>query len=110
MVYLKGGQTLNISGQAQNFPQQFTVTGDAKNNNDLLKEFQKFFEGYAAKVNVGEMVAQDEATFLKTIDRIKNDIEKGIDAAAKKTSADSEVADFKKDELHACLLYTSRCV
>ena len=48
MVYLKGGQTLNISGQAQNFPQQFTVTGDAKNNNDLLKEFQKFFEGYAA--------------------------------------------------------------
>ncbi|UBB88671.1 TlpA family protein disulfide reductase [Candidatus Kaistella beijingensis] len=104
MVYLKGGQTLNISGQAQNFPQQFTVTGDAKNNNDLLKEFQKFFEGYAAKVNVGEMVAQDEATFLKTIDRIKNDIEKGIDAAAKKTSADSEVADFKKDELHASLL------
>ena len=50
------------------------------------------------------MVAQDEATFLKTIDRIKNDIEKGIDAAAKKTSADSEVADFKKDELHASLL------
>ncbi|NOK07362.1 TlpA family protein disulfide reductase, partial [Myxococcus xanthus] len=47
MIYLKGGQQLNISGQAANFPNQFTITGDAKNNNDFLMDVQKFVQGYA---------------------------------------------------------------
>ena len=37
MIYLKGGQEFHISGKAENFPTQFTITGDAKNNNDFLK-------------------------------------------------------------------------
>ena len=41
MVYLKGGQSFNISGKAENFPNQFTITGDAKKNNDFLLEAQK---------------------------------------------------------------------
>ena len=36
MIYLKGGQKLNISGQAETFPAKFTVTGDGKKNNDFL--------------------------------------------------------------------------
>ena len=104
MVYLKGGQTFNISGKAENFPNQFTITGDAKNNNDFLLEVQKFIQTYAAKINVGELVAKDEANFLKEADKIKTDIEKNIDVSAKSTSADSEVVKWKKDELNASIL------
>ncbi len=104
MIYLKGGQDLNISGQAANFPNQFTITGDAKNNNDFLLEVQKFIQTYAAKINVGELVTKDEAAFLKEADKIKNDIEKNIDIAAKKTSADKDAVQWKKDELRASVL------
>ena len=64
MIYLKGGQKVNISGSAQAFPAQFTVAGDAKNNNQYLKEVQKLIESYAAKINVGELVSKDEPAFL----------------------------------------------
>jgi thiol-disulfide isomerase/thioredoxin len=104
MVYLKGGQTFNISGKAENFPNQFTITGDAKNNNDFLLEVQKFIQTYAAKINVGELVAKDEANFLKEADKIKTDLEKNIDISAKNTSADSDVVTWKKDELTASVL------
>lgn len=104
MIYLKGGQDLNISGQASNFPNQFTITGDAKKNNDFLLEVQKFIQTYAAKINVGDMVTKNEATFLKEADKIKTDIDKNIDIAAKKTSADNDVVKWKKDELHASIL------
>ena len=104
MIYLKGGQKLNISGKAENFPTQFTITGDAKNNNDFLKNIQEFIQGYASKINVGELVTKKEDQFLKEIQKIKTDIEKNIDESAKKTSADSEVVEFKKDELTASLL------
>ncbi|MEC5157886.1 TlpA family protein disulfide reductase [Chryseobacterium sp. MP_3.2] len=104
MVYLKQGQELNISGQAANFPAQFTVTGDAKNNHDFLTEIQKFIQTYAAKINVGELVSKKEDQFLKDVKKIKLDIEKNIDDSGKKTSADKEVIEFKKDELNASLL------
>lgn len=104
MVYLKGGQKLNISGQAANFPGQFTITGDAKNNNDFLMEIQKFIQTYASKINVGELVSKKEDQFLKDINKIKSDISKNIDDSGKKTSADKEVIEFKKDELDASLL------
>ena len=104
MIYLKGGQKFNISGRAENFPTQFTISGDAKNNNDFLKNIQEFIQGYASKINVGELVTKKEDQFIKDMQRIKTDIEKNIDDSAKKTSADSEVVQFKKDELKASLL------
>lgn len=104
MLYLKGGQELNISGQATNFPQQFTITGDAKNNNDFLLEVQKFIQGYASKINVGELVTKKEPEFLKAAEKLRTDLEKSIDDAAKKTSADKAVVDWKKDELNASVL------
>lgn len=104
MIYLKGGQELNISGQAMNFPNQFTITGDAKKNNDFLMEVQKFIQEYAVKINLNDMVTKDEAVFLKEIEKIKNDIEKNIDDSGKKTSADNEAIQWKKDELKASML------
>ena len=104
MIYLKGGQKVNISGSAQSFPAQFTVAGDAKNNNQYLKEVQKLIEGYAAKINVGELVSKDEPAFLKEIEKISNDLNEKIETAAKSTSPDSEVVQWKKDELNASVL------
>lgn len=104
MIYLKGGQELNISGSAMNFPQQFTITGDAKNNNDFLREVQKAIQNYTSKLNVGELVTKKEADFLTSVKKIHADLEKQIDAAAKQTSADSEVQKWKKDELNASVL------
>ena len=103
-IYLKGGQKLNISGQAENFPAKFTVTGDAKNNNDFLQEVQKLFQEYTSKINVGELVAKDEAVFLKEAENIRAALEKNIDVAAKKTSADSDAVQWKKDELNSSIL------
>ncbi|WHF51131.1 TlpA disulfide reductase family protein [Chryseobacterium gotjawalense] len=104
MVYLKGGQKVNISGQAEAFPAKFTVTGDAKKNNDFIQESLAAIQEYAGKINVGELVTKDEATFLKEVEKIRADLESRIDAAAKKTSADSEAVQWKKDELNASIL------
>lgn len=104
MVYLKAGQKFNISGQAAAFPEKFTVTGDAKKNNDFIQEALTEIQKYAAQINVGEMVAKDEATFLKEIEKIRGELEKRIDDAAKKTSPDSEAVQWKKDEMNASIL------
>lgn len=104
MVYLKGGQKVNISGQADAFPAKFTVTGDAKKNNDFIQESLASIQEYAGKINVGELVTKDEAAFLKEVEKIRTDLESRIDAAAKKTSADSEAVQWKKDELNASIL------
>lgn len=104
MIYLKAGQKLNISGQAEAFPGKFTVTGDAKKNNDFVQEALTQIQEYAAKINVGELVSKDEATFLKEIEKIRTNLESRIDAAAKKTSPDSDVIQWKKDELNASIL------
>lgn len=53
MIYLKKGQTLDISGNGATFPQQMVISGEAKPNNDFIKETQKYFETYASKINVG---------------------------------------------------------
>ncbi|QDP84796.1 TlpA family protein disulfide reductase [Chryseobacterium sp. SNU WT5] len=103
-IYLKGGQKLNISGQAVNFPAKFTVTGDAKKNNDFLQEIQTLIQDYAGKINVQELVSKDEAAFLKGVEKIRADLDKHIDTAAKKTSPDKDVIEFKKDELNASIL------
>lgn len=104
MIYLKGGQKVNISGKADEFPAQFTVSGDAKTNNLFLKEVQKLIEAYASKINVGELVSKDEPAFLKEIEKISADLEKNIETAAKTTSPDKEVIQWKKGELNASIL------
>ena len=104
MIYLKGGQKLNISGQAEAFPGKFTVTGDAKKNNDFIQEALTQIQAYAAQINVGEMVSKDEATFLKEVEKVRGELEKRIDAAAKKNSPDSDVIQWKKDEMNASIL------
>ncbi len=104
MVYLKAGQKFNISGQADAFPAKFTVTGDAKKNNDFIQEALTQIQTYASQINVGELVTKDEATFLKEVEKVRGELEKRIDDAAKKTSPDSEAIQWKKDEMNASIL------
>lgn len=104
MLYLKAGQKLNISGQAMNFPEKYTITGDAKNNNDFLLETQKSIQEYASKLNVQEMMTKDETGFVKDMEKIVADFTKNIDAIAKKTSADSDAVQWKKDEINSSIL------
>lgn len=104
MVYLKGGQTLNISGNAQNFPAEFTITGDAKANNDFLKDSQKAFETYASKIQMQDLISKDEAAFLAQFKKIQEDVNKLLETSAKKLKADSDALNYKKDEATARLM------
>lgn len=104
MIYLKKGQSINISGTAADFPAKFTMTGDGKNNNDFLLAAQKYFTDYTSKLNVGELITKNEAEFLKAVDKLQADLGKNIDDLAKKNSADNSVVEWKKDELNAKIL------
>lgn len=104
MVYLKKGQTLDISGTSVDFPQKFVIKGDAKANNDFIQEAQKNFDAYAGKINVQEYIMKDEAAFLTGFKKIREDIYKSLEATAKKFGADNAALQFKKDETNARLL------
>ncbi len=98
MVYLKQGQTLNVSGTGADFPQTMVITGDAKANNDFLNDTRKSFETYAQKINVGELIAKDETKFLAEFQKIKTDVFNNIDTAAKKYKADNGAVTYNKNE------------
>lgn len=104
MIYLKKGQTLDISGNSADFPQKFVINGDAKANNDFIQEAQKNFDAYASKINIQEYLMKDEAAFLTGFKKIKDDVFKSLDASAKKYNADNAALQFKKDETDARLL------
>ena len=102
-VYLKKGQTLNISGDAMSFPNIFTIQGDAKANNDFLKETQAYMEQYLGKLDMS-IISKDEKSFLTQAKKISDDLTKNIDEAASKTKADSDVVTLKKDEVKTHIL------
>lgn len=104
MVYIKQGQTFKFAFNALDFPENITIVGDAKNNNDFLKAVGKAVNAYAQKVNMQELFAKDEPAFLKEAQKIKSDLEKTIDDAAKKSNADSQVVNYKKDETTGIIL------
>lgn len=104
LVYLKPGQEFHISGAAVNFPNKYTVTGDAKKNNDFIIKSQEFFQKYASGINMGQLIMKDEASFLKEITKIKDDVFKNMDSTREATGADSEVVTYMKDQLTASLL------
>lgn len=104
MLYLKRGQTLELSGKAMMFPSEMTITGEAKANNDFLKEAQKTFEAYASKIDMKQLLSKDESSFLKEFEKIQKDIEKALGETAKKLKADREVLDYKVEETNARLM------
>jgi thiol-disulfide isomerase/thioredoxin len=104
LVYLKGGQKLEISGNGMTFPSEYVITGDAKSNNDFFTATQKFLATYAQTVNMNELNMKDEKTFLKGIEKVQADINKNIDENVKKFSPDNEIITWKKNDLATTLL------
>lgn len=104
LIYLKGGQKLEITGNAISFPSEFVVTGDAKNNNDFFTATQKYLSTYAQKLNMNELMTKDEKTFLKGIEKVQADITKNIEENVKKFSPDKGLVEWKKNDLASTLL------
>jgi thiol-disulfide isomerase/thioredoxin len=104
LIYLKGGQKLEITGNGMSFPSEFVVTGDAKNNNDFFNATQKYLSTYAQTVNMNELMTKDEKTFLKGIDKVQADVSKNIEENVKKFSPDNGLVEWKKNDLASTLL------
>ncbi|MEC3874588.1 TlpA family protein disulfide reductase [Chryseobacterium salviniae] len=104
LIYLKGGQKLEITGNGISFPSEFVVTGDAKNNNDFFKATQKYLSTYAQTLNMNELMTKDEKTFLKGIEKVQADITKNIEENVKKFSPDNGLVEWKKNDLASTLL------
>lgn len=104
LIYLKGGQKLEIAGNGMTFPSEYTITGDAKNNNDFFTATQKYLSTYAQKVNMNELMAKDEKTFLKGIEKVQADINKNIEDNVQKFNPDNEIVQWKKNDLSSTLL------
>ncbi|MFC3159532.1 Thiol-disulfide isomerase or thioredoxin [Chryseobacterium arachidis] len=104
LIYLKGGQKLDISGNAMTFPTEYVITGDAKNNNDFFLATQKYLANYAQTVNMNELLMKDEKTFLKGIEKVQTDINKNIEENVKKFNPDNEIVTWKKNDLSTTLL------
>lgn len=104
LIYLKKGQDLEISGYSESFPAQYTVTGDAKANNDFLAETQKYMSDYSQKLDMQASIAKEGNAFLKDLQKIQTDLEKNIDQVAEKTKADSEVVTWKKNDIRTGIM------
>jgi hypothetical protein len=85
LVYLKGGQTLEISGNGLTFPSEYVITGDAKKNNDFFMATQKYLGEYGQKVNttMSELMTKDDKAFVAGVQKIEKNISDNIDQNVK---------------------------
>lgn len=104
LIFLKGGQTLNISGSAATFPNEYVVTGDAKNDNDFFQASQKFLTTYGQTLNIQELMFGDEAKYVKGMQKIEADLNKNIDENVKKYNPGNEVIEWKKNDAKTAIL------
>ncbi|MBV8328121.1 TlpA disulfide reductase family protein [Chryseobacterium sp.] len=104
LIYLERGQNINISGNGMTFPNEYVITGDAKKNNDFLQGTQKFLGEYGNKVNLNQLMASDEATFLKGIHKVEADINKNVDDLAAKNNPSKALLDWKKNDVKVTIL------
>lgn len=104
LIFLKGGQKVNISGNAATFPGEFVVTGDAKNDNDFYQTCQKFLSTYGQTINMQQLMTGDENTFLKGVQKIEADLNKNIEENVKKFNPGSDVTNWKKNDAKTAVL------
>lgn len=104
MLYLKKGQSLELSGDASSFPETNQIKGEAKPNNDFLKKADESFLSYANKIDVQKLIETDEPKFIKDFNKILTDLTKQIDDFGTKYKADAEVINYKKMDTNAKLI------
>jgi len=104
LIFLKGGQSVNISGSAATFPNEYVVTGDAKNDNDFFNASQKFLTSYGQGLNIQELAAGNESAYVKAMQKIEADINKNLDENVKKYNPGKEVVEWKKTDVKTAIL------
>lgn len=104
LIFLKGGEKVNISGSAATFPGEYVVNGDAKNDNDFFQACQKFLTSYGQTLNIQELISGDEIKYVKGMQKIEADVNRNIDEYAKKFNPGNEVVDWKKIDAKVAVL------
>ncbi|WP_238584529.1 TlpA family protein disulfide reductase [Chryseobacterium sp. Leaf180] len=104
LIFLKGGQEINISGNAATFPNEFVVNGDAKKDNEFFQACQKFLMSYGQTLDVQSLVAGDENNFVKAMQKIEADLNKNIDENQKKFNPGNDVVEWKKMDAKTAIL------
>ncbi|MEJ5105862.1 TlpA family protein disulfide reductase [Chryseobacterium sp. MYb328] len=104
LIYLKGGQKLNLSGNGITFPMEYVISGEAKKNNDFHKANEKFLLEYAQKINMDELVAKGEKLFLNGVQKIEIDLNKNIDENVNKFNPDKGVIQWDKNNISSIIL------
>lgn len=104
LIYLEGGQKVNISGNAMTFPNEYVITGDAKKNNDFLAASQKFLGDYGNKIDLRQLMAGDEAAFVKGMQKVEADINKNVDDLAAKNNPSKALLNWKKNDVKVTIL------
>ncbi|WP_343659944.1 TlpA disulfide reductase family protein [Chryseobacterium sp.] len=104
LVYLKSGQSLNISGNGATFPMEYVITGDAKKNNEFFVATQKYLANYAQSVNIQELMTKDEKTFIQGLQKINNDIKVNIEQSVKKFNPDKDMIEWKEIDVASTIL------
>ncbi|MCS4303907.1 TlpA disulfide reductase family protein [Chryseobacterium sp. BIGb0232] len=104
LIYLEGGQKVNISGNAMTFPNEYVITGDAKKNNDFLAATQKFLGEYGNKVDLRGLMAGDENGFVKGMQKVEADINKSVDDLAAKNNPSKALLAWKKNDVKVTVL------
>ncbi|MFY1048269.1 TlpA family protein disulfide reductase [Chryseobacterium sp. GP-SGM7] len=104
LIFLKGGQSINISGNSATFPNEYVVTGDGKADNDFFQACQKFLMTYGQTLNIQELASGDEAKYVKGMQKIEADINKNIEENIKKFNPGKEVVEWKKTDAKVAIL------
>ena len=104
LIFLKGGQTINISGNSATFPNEFTVTGDGKSDNEFFQACQKFLMTYGQTLDIQGLSSGPEAAFIKGIQKIESDLNKNVEENIKKFNPGKEVVQWKKNDVNTAIL------
>lgn len=103
--YLKQGDAVSMSGDAESFPMnaKFGEDGKTKANNDFINKIDEYFREYKNKINIEHLVGKDEKNFLVEFNKIKKDLDNTSNRLSKQLNPDKEVINYI-DTKHKVLL------
>lgn len=104
LIFLKGGQNIQISGNSATFPNEFTLTGDGKADNEFYQACQKYLMSYAQTLDIQAITNEKLPFFLKEIKKIESDLNKNVEENTKKFNPSKEMIEWKKNDVKTAIL------
>lgn len=104
LIFLKGGQNIQISGNSATFPNEYTLTGDGKADNEFYQACQKFLMNYAQTLDIQALTNEKLPFFLKEIKKIETDLNKNVEENIKKFNPSKEMIEWKKNDVNTAIL------